>query len=116
MKNARLENLFKLNGKVEIFVPSTINVSEEVNNSEYVDKALDLLSDCFGGATTTQAVGAWRSGKALIKERTSLVFAHCGEEDLNKNINKVIDFCEWLKEEMTQEAIAMTINGEMYFI
>lgn len=29
---------------------------------------------------------------------------------------KVIDLCGELKEEMTQDAIALEINGEMYFI
>lgn len=116
MKNARLENLFKLTGKVEIYVPATVNINEEIDNTEYVDKVLSVLSDCFGGATSTQALGAWRSGNVLIKERTTLVYAHCGESDLNKNIDKVIDLCEELKKKMTQEAIAMTINGEMYFI
>ena len=45
-----------------------------------------------------------------------MVFAYAGEEDLKKNLDKVIDFCEGLKIEMSQDAIALELNGEMFFI
>ena len=45
-----------------------------------------------------------------------MVFAYAGEEDLRNNLDKVIDFCENLKEEMKQDAVALELNGEMFFI
>ena len=36
--------------------------------------------------------------------------------DTEKNIDRVIEFCESLKTELFQDAIALEINGEMYFI
>ncbi len=117
MKNAKLLNAFKLSSRVTVYVPATVNISESVNNSKQVDAALSLLSVCFGGATKTDAVGAWMSPTAgLVKERTTIVFAYCNTEQLNDNIERVVEFCEQLRDEMKQDAVALEINSEMYFI
>ena len=34
----KLDKLFKLGSKVTVYVPSTVNVNEQVDNTEYVDK------------------------------------------------------------------------------
>ena len=71
----------------------------------------------FGGSTSTPALGYWLSNTAgLIKERTTLVFAYCSDNDLQKQIERIVTHCETLKSELEQEAIALEINGEMYFI
>lgn len=60
---------------------------------------------------------SWVSDTAgLVKENTTMVFAYAGEDDLKKNLDKVIDFCENLKNEMSQDAVALELNGEMFFI
>ena len=117
IQNSKLKNLFKLSSKVTVYVPSTENISSEIDNSEYVNRIASLLSKCFGGSTTSDALGYWISDKeGLVKEKTTVVFAYCNEQDLNDHIEKVIDACENMKKELNQEAIAMEINGEMYFI
>lgn len=45
-----------------------------------------------------------------------MVFAYAGEDDLKKNLDNVIDFCQDLKTEMKQDAVALELNGEMFFI
>lgn len=117
MTNARLKNMFSLRSKVTVYIPATVSINEEIDNTEYVNRAATLLSECFGGATSTEALGYWTSPTAgLVKENTTMVFAYAGEEDLKKNLDKVIDFCEGLKIEMSQDAIALELNGEMFFI
>lgn len=117
MKNAKLQNLFKLSSKITVIVPSTININEEIDNTKQVDKVATLLSNLFGGATASQTLGYWNSPSVgLVKEKSTTVFSYCKESDLNTNIDKVIDLCEELKNEMKQDAIALEINGEMYFI
>ena len=113
IKNSKLQNLFKLNSKVTVIVPATININEEIDNTPYVDRVASLMSDLFGGATATTTLGYWKSPTAgLVKEKSTTVFAYCSEADLQNGIDKVID----LKEELKQDAIALEINGEMYFI
>ena len=117
VKNSKLQNRFKLSSKVTVIVPATININEEIDNTPYVDRVASLLSDCFGGATATTTLGYWKSPTmGLVKEKSTTVFAYCSESDLQNNIDKVIDLCEELKTEMSQDAIALEINGEMYFI
>ena len=65
----------------------------------------------------TPALGYWLSDtQGLIKEKTTMVFAYCKDQDLENNIEEVIEFCENMKKELKQEAIALEINGEMYFV
>jgi len=115
--NAKLTNLFKLSSKITVYVPSTININETIDNAKYVDKIAKLLSECFGGSTSSLALGYWNSpSEGLVKEKTTIVFAYCSEKDLQENIEKVIDTCTELKSELSQDSIALEINGEMYFI
>lgn len=117
IKNAKLQNMFKLGSKITVYIPSTTDINVEIDNTEYVDKFATLLSDCFGGATSTPALGYWTSPTAgLVKEKTTMIFAYATEKDLQEKIEVVIDACENLKAELKQDAIALEINGEMYFI
>lgn len=117
MTNKRLMNCFKLGSKVTVYVPGTININEEIDNSEYVDSTAKVLSECFGGATSTPARGYWMSSKeGLVKESTTVVFAYANQEDLEKGIDVVVDHCEWLRNTLKQDAVSLEINGEMYFI
>lgn len=117
LNNKRLNKLFKLTNKVSVYVPATINVNTEIDNSKYIDQAMEILSNAFGGATKIDVLGGWISDKyGLVKEKTTLVYSNTSDEDLKNNIDKVLDFCETLKTELSQEAIALEINNELYFI
>lgn len=117
MTNSRLKAMFSLKSKITVYIPATVNINETIDNTEFVNRAATLLSECFGGATSTEALGYWVSDTAgLVKENTTMVFAYAGEDDLKKNLDRVIDFCQSLKEEMKQDAVALELNGEMYFI
>ena len=117
MDNKKLKNCFKLSSKITVYIPSTTDINKEIDNTKYVNKTATLLSECFGGATSTPALGYWTSPTAgLVKEKTTLVFAYADENSLNENLEKVIDWCENLKTELSQDAIALELNGEMYFI
>ena len=117
MKNAKLKNMFKLSSKVTIYVPSTVNVNEAIDTSKQVDETARMLSACFGGATSTKALGYWVSPEAgLVKELSTMVFAYCTSEQLEQFADLIVEHCENLKKELAQDAIALEINGEMYFI
>ena len=117
IKNSKLQNMFKLSSKVVIYVPSTTDINVTIDNTTFVNNTATMLSNCFGGATSTVAVGYWNSPTAgLVKEKTTMVFAYASESDLEENIDTVVTFCESLKSELKQDAIALEINGEMYFI
>lgn len=117
IQNAKLQNMFKLSSKVTVYIPSTTDIDKTIDNTKYVNTAATLLSECFGGATSTPALGYWMSNTVgLVKESTTMVFAYASDTDLQAKIEKVISYCESIKTELKQDAIALEINGEMYFI
>lgn len=114
---AKLQNLFKLSSKITIYIPSTADINKPIDNSAFVDEAATLFSNCFGGATSCETLGYWCSPSAgLVKERTTMVFAYCSDVDLQNHTDKVIDFALKVKAELAQDAVAVEINGEMYFV
>jgi hypothetical protein len=115
--NYRLKNMFKLSSKITIYIPSTCDINKPVNTQEWADAAATLFSNCFGGATSCNALGYWTSPSAgLVKEHSTMIFAYCSDTDLNAKIETVLDFAEAMKKDLSQDAIALEINGEMYFI
>ena len=112
-----LKNCIKLNCQVRIYVPSTIAVREAFDGIEWIDRTLALLSNEFGGATATRALGAWVSNQGdLVKESVSVIFAYATQENLENSIDKIYEFCLEMKKCLSQEAIALEVNGEMYLI
>lgn len=108
-----------LKNKVEIYVPSTYNGNKPARIMQHfkVKKIAKALSGMFGGATATRAEGYYISDtKGLIKERQMIVFACCDDEGLIQYKEQVKQLAEGLRDEMKQEAITITINGEMSFI
>lgn len=117
LQNKRFQNMFKLSSRITVYVPSTIDVNKDFDNTEYVNKTHELLSTCFGGSTETKAVGCWISKKeGLVKESTTMVFSYCTESALDENIDKVYEWCLQMQEELAQESIAVEINGELYLL
>jgi hypothetical protein len=108
---------FDLNSKVAIYVPSTINVNEECDNTQYVKNTIKQLSTWFGGATATPTIGGWVSAAGeVVVENVSIVYSFCTTEDLQKYAADIIALCESIKHDMRQEAVTLEINGQVKFV
>ena len=108
---------FDLQSKVSIYVPSTNNVDEKVDNSEMVLRVIGLLSDWFGGATASKAVGGWRCNDGqVVVEDVTIVYAFCTDAQLQERAHDVLGVCKMIKNEMSQEAVTLEINGQVKFI
>lgn len=104
MKSNKLAACIRLAHKVTVYVPGTVG-------------AASLLSSRFGGATSSPAVGYWLSDvHGLIRENTTIVFAYAAEQALESGVDAVVDFCAEMRDALDQEAVALEIDGEMYFI
>ena len=118
-RNQKTNNMQTLKNKVEIYVPSTYNGNRpaRILQALKVKKIAKALASMFGGATATKAEGYYISDtKGLIKERQMIVFACCDDEGLIQYKEQVKHIASELRDEMKQESIAITINGEMAFI
>ena len=108
---------FDLDSKVAIYVPSTLNVNEQTDNTAQVMNIIRKLSTLFGGATASDAVGGWvsESGETVI-EKVKIVYSFCTSDQLKEHISTIIAICEELKTEMSQEAITLEINGQVKLV
>jgi hypothetical protein len=114
---SELENLIVLSSNVRLYVPSTEEVNEACDNSLVVRETADLFSECFGGATIYKALGCWRSpAVGLVTEDVTIVESYCGEAELSENIRRVLLWAKAVKARMSQEAIALSVNGKLYFV
>ena len=117
LKNSKLKNCIRLSSKITVYVPATVGVDQSADNTQQVHETAALLSRLFGGATSTPALGYWLSPAAgLVAEKTTVVFAYAADADLQNGIEAVVEHCDKLKRDMGQEAVALEVNGEMYFI
>ena len=113
-----LKNLFKLSHKVSLYVPTKDKNNQELP-AELIQKMVDLTATKFsevnGGATSTNALGYWKSvAGELIKEKVVVVFSYSNE--LENSIEAAIETGEQLKEMANQDAISLEVNNELYFI
>ena len=117
LQNAQMKNIIKLSSKVTVYVPSTTDVNVTIDNTEYVNKTATLLSECFGGATSTNTLGYWVSAtEGLVTEKSTMVFSYCTDVQLNEHMEKIVKWVNVMKKELSQEAIAIEVNGEMWLV
>jgi len=104
-----------LNQKLTVYVPSTIGM-ENIDNQEHVEHVATILSQLCGGATAIPVNGYYMSASGnLIKENTVQVFAYTSFWNLRKIRKNIQELANWIKLEMSQESVALEINGKMEF-
>lgn len=115
--NKKLKNLISLSCNVRVYVPSTFDVDNPTDTSEFVNATLSLLSNCFGGATQHQAFGAWKSATgSIVKEKVVICESFCNQNDLDEYIETIYDYCLDLKVTLRQESIALEVNNSLYLV
>ena len=113
----QLEQLTKLDKNIKIYLPSTTDVDKKIDTSKQIDNTLTLLSNKFGGSTSTKGTGTWVSETSgLVKEDVTICESYCTGSDLKNSLTDVINYCKELKKELNQEAISLEFNSELYFI
>lgn len=116
-KLAALAGLIELSSVVKLYVPSTVNTNQSVDNSAMVERVETALASWFGGATAFNAVGAWTSpATGLVLENVTIVQAYCDEAGLQAHIADFIRLAQVVKHEMSQEAVALEVNNKLYLL
>jgi len=108
---------YDMDNKVSIYVPSTVNVNQRINNNKQVMAIIKKLSLLFGGATSYKCTGGWVADNGdIVTEKVNIVYSFCDKKSLNNNLANVINICQQIKKDMKQEAVTLEINGKAAFI
>ena len=108
---------YDMDNKVSIYVPSTVNVNQRINNNKQVLSIIKQMSLLFGGATSYKCTGGWVADNGdIVTERVNIVYSFCDKKSLQDNLSKVINICQQIKKDMQQEAVTLEINGKATFI
>lgn len=108
---------FDLNCRFAVYVPATDNVNEQIDNTAEVKRVIGELSDLFGGATATPAMGGWRCENGdVVVEKTTIVYSFCTSEQAAEHFMEVYDICMRLKKDYHQEAVTLEYNGQIKFV
>lgn len=113
---------FDLNCKLSVYVPSTNDVYNTVDNTEITKEVLRRFASLFGGATVENKNGAWISNNGeLVCESVNVVYSYCTREQYNKYFADVVkiakDICIYMNQEcVTFEAVDNTGKIGVKFI
>lgn len=106
-----------LNHTLALFVPSTLDVSQVTDNSAQVQSTLSFLGNLFGGATSSNAEGAWRSEESgLVTEQVTIVRTFVSKKALDTHLDDVLGFAADLKRNMKQEAVAISVDHQLILV
>lgn len=102
--------------RVAIYVPSTININEPIDNTPYVKAATEFLAKLCGGATAYNALGSYMlNDETLVTESVTIVWAGC--KQLTPDIlNRLHSLATYLKKIMTQDSVMVEIDHEIAFV
>lgn len=109
------KQLIKLGHKVTFYCPSKDEHGQSIPNGEDIlEETLGYLSEKYGGATVTDAQGAWvGSSGTVVREAVKIVYAFC---DAVGDLGDIVNHALWIKEEGRQESVGIEIDGEFYLV
>lgn len=102
---------------IGIFIPSTVDVDQSLDTTQYMDQAMNFMAERFGGATCKVANGVWNSDEVgLVGEMVYIIQSYITQSDMNRHLDEVVDYIKTLKRELRQEAMALEVNNKLTLI
>lgn len=103
--------------RVALYVPSTTEIDKPTDNAAQVERVARAFCAMFGGATAQQSAGYWLSESAgLVREAVTIVYAACTAAQLREHLPDVLTLAQQIKQDMSQEAVSVEVNGALYII
>lgn len=100
-----------------LIVPGTIDVNEDIDNTEYVNKVLENL-DYFGIDYKVEDIkGSWKSNSGeIVVENNKLVTYNAKYDNLPFHMNLLKCLAIMVKEDMKQEGVSIIANKGLIII
>lgn len=109
----------KMTARVAVYVPGTSgpDTADADLAARMTEQTAAALSELFGGATITDASGAWVSDTCgLVREAVKIVYSFAMPEQLDEHADEILRIVEQVKREMRQEMVSVEINGALYLV
>ena len=99
-----------------ILVPSTYNVSEVVDNSQFVAQVVETLEYFGRTCRTMSAQGSWLSeNDGIVVEDSTIVLWNVEDDnDFDIYLQKSLGF--YIKEQMLQEGVSLFVNDALIIV
>jgi hypothetical protein len=99
-----------------LFIPSKDRTNEPLDQDYWVDEALRVLGELFGGATAfPQGKGVWRDearGGQLLFDEPVVIQCYTNEQALEQQAPALRDFLHRMGREARQGAIGLVIDRD----
>src|SRR5947209_15088568 len=99
-----------------LFIPSHDRYEQPINQEYWVDEALKVLGQCFGGATAfPQGRGVWRDdaqGGELLLDEPVVIQCYTSEEALEQQAGALRAFLVHMGTEARQGAVGLVIDRD----
>ena len=120
--NIESSEFIKINedkNSISLFVPSTVNVNQQVNNSYYVNYCYNKLQLLYNNNNITyyDTTGSWWSNDKndIVKEDITIITVDM-ETITENDIYNFIQLANWIKKEMSQEGVSIAINSALAIV
>src|SRR5262249_39338757 len=103
--------------RVRLFVPGT--VGRELASDAQREWSRRVVADFtarFGGSTSFSAEGSWGDAGSVIREPVIVVESSATGPELRRSLPEVVRLCQELGASMRQEAVALEVDGILWFI
>jgi hypothetical protein len=98
------------------YLPSKDRLDQAIDQGYWIDEALKVLGECFGGATAfPQGKGVWRDdaqGGKLLFDEPVVVQCYTNENTLDRQLDRLRAFLLRLGTEARQGAVGFVIDRD----
>lgn len=117
---SRFDNLFSMSHNVSIVLPSTYAIDGKADNeilARVHEHVITVMSESFGGCTITDGQGAWYSNELakLVYESVKIATSFANELGNNEH-STMLHLAEFVKAELRQESVLITLDGIAYLV
>jgi hypothetical protein len=120
--NIEGDNNIKVNDNqntISLFIPSTIDADSKIDSTEYVTKYYNYIQNHFNNSDIIlhNTNGAWYSDdmqKTIIEDIT--IIEVVTNKSTQQDINYMLNLGLAVKEDMSQEAVSVTINNSLALV
>ncbi len=107
------------NNQISVFIPSTTNCNIKTDNKKYIEYSLNYLERFYSIAQINyyNTKGSWYSeDKNEVIEEDITIMTVNKEELTEVDINIFIELANWIKREMAQEGVSISINSALAIV